>query len=338
MARDSSSRAPARCRRTPASSRPRRRRRCSRPLSRISRAGGAVDLGGPVERLGVSSRAPTAMTMKSCTSTRRPAWAPPPKIWISRQRQHRVRAAAPRDSATAARRRRRRRRAPRPSTPRRARCRRAGALFGRAVERDQRASTASWSAASRPASAARDLAARPRRPRRARRGRRTRRRRRAGRRASPAAGRGAGRRDGAADARRRRASTSTSTVGRPRESQTRRPWTAAADRGHVMPGRSLRPGVAHRRERVGGLRRSGRADARGRASLSPSRGDVLDRRLAVDPGEQQARQQPGGARLEPRPAAPSRRPPDRRRPSASKQARNAPRGAPASTGTSAAGG
>ena len=124
-------------------------------------------------------------------------------------------------------------------------------------------------------------------------------------------------------ARRPRAMTSASTVGRPRESQTRRPWTVAMC-GHVaahsMPS-SARPGVADLGEPVRRRRDQRDRDATHDARLSRSVGDVLDRRLAVDPREQQAGQQTRGARFDRVARLPGRRRRDRLAPSASKQAR-----------------
>ena len=45
-------------------------------------AGRAIDLGGHRERL-ANDVAPTGITIRSWMSIRRPACAPPPKIWIS---------------------------------------------------------------------------------------------------------------------------------------------------------------------------------------------------------------------------------------------------------------
>ena len=171
--------------------------------------------------------------MKSWMSTRRPACAPPPKIWIcgsgssvgvgaaeiALQRL----AGAPR-----------RRRARPPSTPRASRCRRGATCSACRRARSARRSSAAWSAASRPATRARRSRRSRGRPRASRRSRRTRAPPSRRSSASPRAGGGAGRRDGAADARRLRAATSASTVGRPRLSQTRRPCTKAiAGVGHA---------------------------------------------------------------------------------------------------------
>ena len=159
--------------------------------------------------------------MKSCTSTRRPAWAPPPKICTSGSGR-RSRRARRRDSARAA--------GPGAAAawataievatsalpPRRAR-------FARAVEPTSAASIPAWSAACA-AQQVGDLAVdggqapRTSKPPNARRRRAIH--------GLGAAGGGAGRAMarpiGAAGQR-----TSASTVGRPRESQTRRPRTEA---------------------------------------------------------------------------------------------------------------
>ena len=95
-------RAPPRWTRTRARIRPRPRRPYSVPRFAHQLAGGAIDLGGPCRGPRRSCPRASGMTMKSWMSTRRPACAPPPKIWISgsgrrtrpRLRQVRARAAA----------------------------------------------------------------------------------------------------------------------------------------------------------------------------------------------------------------------------------------------------
>ena len=92
---------------------------------------------------------------------------------------------------------------------------------------------------------------------------------------------------------RRLASTiSASTVGRPRESQTRRPITLGNRVVHAARSARLRPGLAAISPRSSDGGSSERLARRARtAALSSSVGDVFDRRLAVDAGQQEARQQ-----------------------------------------------
>ena len=213
------------------------------------------------------------------------------------------------------------------------------ALFGVPSSAIRAPSIAAWSAASRPASAGGDLVVHVGDRAGARRGRRTRRRRRAGRpprrcrsRRRPARSRGPTAPPASA--------TSASTVGRPRESQTRRPCTFAIARWAMLSlsvaPEPLRPGARAPRASVrGGFAISGSAVAPDAVALGLV-GDVFDRRLAVDAREEKARQEPRRAASSSA-AAPRRPPPDRRpRARRRRQDRSAP--PPGSTGISAAGG
>ena len=96
--------------------------------------------------------------------------------------------------------------------------------------------------------------------------------------------------------RRLSSATSASTVGRPRESQTRRRLTRAIAIAHriVLSRRQARDqrlaSAAETGSRDGAIART-----RGRASFVGAVGQVLDRRLAVDAREQSAGQQRGDA-------------------------------------------
>ena len=123
--------------------------------------------------------------------------------------------------------------------------------------------------------------------------------------ASPRAGRGAGRRDRPADR----------TAGQMQLGLDRRAGRGCPRPAGRAPWRSSRrsqpqlhrPGLADRRQRVRRARcRNGAGDA-AHPLLVGQRGHVLDRRLAVDPGQEQAGQQARRARLELGRAAPSRR-------------------------------
>ena len=105
-------------------------------------------------------------------------------------------------------------------------------------------------------------------------------------------------------------------------------------RGQVgFPG--IRPGAAvrrHPRDRAARRRRSPPAwparrrsgsGERPHAARSASRGQVLDRRLAVDAREHQPRQQRGGPRVQRRPRLPARRARGRRRPAPRTRRRSA---------------
>ena len=98
--------------------------------------------------------------------------------------------------------------------------------------------------------------------------------------------------------------SSASTVGRPRLSQTRRPQHLHDRRMRSQP-QLHRPGLAHRGQGVGGCDQEGAGQAP-HPLLVRQRSHVLDRRLAVDPGQEQAGQQARRARLELGRAAPSR--------------------------------
>ena len=134
--------------------------------------------------------------------------------------------------------------------------------------------------------------------------------------------------------------TSTSTVGRPRESHTRRPCTFAIAAWAMLSlsvaPEPLRPGAPHRGERSRRLRDQGQ---RGRpdAVAVGIVGDVFDRRLAVDAGEEKARQEPRRPGLELGPRLPG----DRRQIGGRERVEGAKIGRrrrPDSTGISTAGG
>ena len=258
------------------------------------RAGGAVDLGGHVEGFGEGRRRRPRLTMKSWMSTRRAAWAPPPKSWISGSGSRGWRDLR-RDA----------------STERHACSRRGGMgdgerhgdhgiaaearLVRRAVEVDQAPSIAFLVGDVEAGERCGDLAVHGGDGAGHVVAAEARCRRRGGRRASPEpveAPAGAMARPDAPPAR----MTSASTVGRPRESQTRRPITLAIFA--LIGSDLLGPGVAdrckHRRRRS---RCSGTATRRTR-SFAASPRHVLDRRLAVDAREKEAGQQRGDARLE----------------------------------------
>ena len=250
--------------------------------------------------------------MKSWMSTRRPACAPPPKIWISRQRHAapRRRRRGSRQSGSAARGRGRVRDRHRDGERRVAAEPR---LVRRAVERDQArvdrrlvggvaarraaraispSTLATARCTSRPPNAAppsrRSTASRDARRGAGRRDRRARpRRRRARPRPRPSAGRACPRRGGARTLRDARVAHAP---------QLRRPGARA------IAASASRPAAAS----------SGARDAPHALACRASPVEVLDRRLAVDAREEQARQQRGGARLERR----ARLPVDARRDSA----------------------
>ena len=325
--RASACRAPPRWCRRPASSRPRRRRPEQAALGH-QRAGGAIDLGGPCRAPAAKVSARGAMTMKSWMSTRRAGMGAAAEDLDLRQRHDRRPVAgemAPQRQPAAA-----------------------AAAWSAAIDtaimalpprRDLSgvpssaisvASIAAWSAASAPTSAgaisSRMPASAPRTSSPPRRGPPSRRST-----ASPAAGRGAGRGDRAADRAARE----------PHLRLDRRPAAripdAAARAATAMTVIAHRPSRRSRRRRrprgVGGGAAIRAVAHAGRASRSPSLGQVLDRRLAVDPGEKQRRQQRGRARLERRAAPPSRRRRDRRRRARRSAARKPAVPAPGAAGT-----
>ena len=295
-------RAPPRWCRTPATSRLRRpRRRACPPPPSARRRRGRSRRSSPARRR--RSHAPTGITIRSWMSMRRPACAPPPKIWISGSgsetgasparcrhsgspRAAAAACATASDTATVA--------LP-PSV----------ALFGvpssaisarvdaglvervAAGERARRSGRRRWRSPAR------------------RRSRRSARRRRAGRwpRASRATRRPARSRARTAPP---ASVTSASTVGRPRESQTRR--RADAGRWSVVH-RSRRPFAAPARGDRGEPSTGSQQQRRGRSARTASRsaspvrystGDLPSMRA-----EQQAGQQRGGPRLERRPRLPA---------------------------------
>ena len=238
--------------------------------------------------------------MKSWMSMRRPACAPPPKIWICGigssvalgpaevlVQRH---AAAPR-----------RPRGPRPSTPRAWRWRPGCDLFGVPSSSISRSSSAAWSSAGHAHHRARDLAvdvgdgalhveaAEARGRRRAARAPR----------ACPCWRRRArwrGRR------RRRAAATSASTVGRPRLSHTRRAWherMLCSLHVRLLIGSTLgrrRPGLADRSPAGPAAacsmrRRAAHGCRAGRRAVMYSTGDLPSTRASNRPGQQR-----GGAR------------------------------------------
>ena len=224
--------------------------------------------------------APGQMTMKSWTSTRRAACAPPPKIWISGSGRRTV--ASPPRWRQSGRPCGGGRRVQRPPwRPRRWRCRRAGALSGVPSSAIRAGSTPAWSAASMPgqepaaispstiADGARHVEAAEGRAAVAQVDRlaRCRSRRRPARwrgRLAPPASR-----------------TSASTVGRPRESQTRRPLHArdlVIARHHPSP-KPARPRCsdvreARRRGDHAASRRAADACACPRRAVMYSTGDL----------------------------------------------------------------
>ncbi len=219
-------------------------------------------------------------------SSRPAAWAPPPKIWISGSGSGRrlgppdaARAAARRAAAAAC--------ATAIETaivalpPRRR-------LSARAVELDQARVDRRLVRAIQPDQRRRDHARSRWRRRASRRGRRTARRRRAGR---PPRRRRSRRRPGRSRGRphRRRAATSASTVGRPRLSQTRRPITRRIAVALIRPAPPPRPPAIGASVSDGASRKA--PATRRTRSLSRRVGHVLHRRLAVDPGQEQRRQQ-----------------------------------------------
>ena len=203
--------------------------------------------------------------MKSWMSTRRPACAPPPKIWISgsgisasRRLAEQIapeRLAARRGGGVQRRHRNRDQRVA--AEPRLAR---------RAVERDQAPSIAAWSAASMPGQRRGDFAVDRGDRAAARRGRRSACRRRASRPPRPSRSRRRRVRSPGRP-RRRRGAPRLRPSGRPRESQTRRPRTAAM---RVSLMRSLDPGLPPRPRAPRRAGRPGRAARRARDA--PHRG------------------------------------------------------------------
>ena len=328
--------APARCCRRRASSRPRRRRPASRPCVPHQPAGGAIDLGGPVERLGKARARRRPMTMKSWTSTRRPAWAPPPKIWISGSGS-----TAPSRAAEMAPERHARRGRGGVGHGHRGRDQRVAAeprLVRRAVERDQRAgrpppgrrrpcrrapgrsraSTAataprtSWPPKRRAAVAQVDRLA--------------------------GARRGAGRRDGAPG--RAAGERHLDLDGRP---AARIPDAAAVHArdggfGHASAGRLRAQARAHRGERVDGAASSSRRATPPDPVLVASTVTYSTGDLPSTRAEQQRRQQRAARASSRRRRLPVDARRDRSSASASKQSRNAVPRRSASTGISAAGG
>ena len=222
-------------------------------------------------------------------STRRPACAPPPKIWIcgsgSSVAVGAAEVALQRHAA-----RPRRRHAPRPSRPRAWRWRRGATCSAcRRVRSGARRARPGRRRRGRPR---RGRSRRSRGRRRAsRRSRRTPRRRRAGRaprrcRSTRRPARSPGRR------RRRRAATSASTVGRPRLSQTRRPCTNG-DRGVGHAASSFAQAWRTSPRRSTGLDAATRRAMRRTRSLSGSSvmystGDLPSTRARNSPGSRRA--------------------------------------------------
>ena len=294
---------------------------CSVPALGQERAGGAIDLGRPVERLGEASPRPGQTTMKSWTSTRRPACAPPPKIWISGSGSS-VAAGRRRDAATAARR------------------RAAAAACAAAIEtaivalpprRDlsgvpsssiRRASSAAWSAASMPGQRRRDLAVHVATARVhvvAAEGRAAVAQVDAPRRVPVEAPAGAMARPIAPPA----SCTSASTVGRPRVSQTRRPrrTCAIAVSAHTSELHGPRPRARRASRSRPAASRSAPRHAPDALLVAPRRSRTRPATCrrpgpGTAPGSRRGR-----ARFERVPAAPSRRRRDRPATSASKQPR-----------------
>ncbi len=87
---------------------------------------------------------------------------------------------------------------------------------------------------------------------------------------------------------------SASTVGRPRESQMRRATSDWMTGSLIALGSHASATSIRRARRIGDQRRGASAHG-GALALA---GEVFDRRLAVDPGEEQSRQQRGRARFE----------------------------------------
>ena len=266
------------------------------PCSASRRAGGAVDLGGPVQRLRRSSP-PPGRRPESPGCRARPRRHGRRRRRSGSRGSGSVQASRPAEIAPQRLARRPRpRRAPRPSTPRWSRCRRDATCSACRRARSAGASSAAWSAASRPMSAAGDLAVHVGRPRASRHSRRTR---------SPPSRRSTASPlpvEAPAGAMARPTAPPASGP-RPRPSAGRGcPRPAGRAPSAIVVCASYGPAPPPRPRASSPSVSTGAASNARRDPPHPFlvglRGDVLDRRLAVDAGEEQRRQQCRRARLQ----------------------------------------